>query len=75
MLPWAAAVYKWLTLDYERVNKIKYDVFFNDGDEKPQINKTIGSTRGIYGIEITDLDTVLNTMKIVIKNGKDYSRR
>ncbi len=75
MLLYAAAVYKWLTLDYERVNKIKYDVFFNDGDEKPQINKTIGSTRGIYGIEITDLDTVLNTMKIVIKNGKGYLRR
>jgi len=75
MLPCAAAVYKWLTLDYERVNKIKYDVFFNDGDEKPQINKNIGSTRGIYGIEITDLDTVLNTMKILIKNSKGYSRR
>jgi hypothetical protein len=69
MLPCAAAVYKWLTLAYERINKIKYYVFFNDGDDKPQINKTIGSTGGIYGIATTNLDTILNTMKTAMKNG------
>ena len=69
MLPCAAAVYKWITLAYDRVNKLKYYVFFNDGDDKPQINKTIGSTGGLYGVESTNLNIVLNTMKTAMKNG------
>ncbi|CAF2686645.1 unnamed protein product [Rotaria sp. Silwood2] len=69
MLPCAAAVYKWMILAYERVNKIKYYVFFNDGDDKPQANKTIGSTGGLYGIDAFNMNTVLNTMKTAMKNG------
>jgi len=67
MLPCAAAVYKWITLSYERLNKIKYYVFFNDGDDK--INKVIGSTDGIYSIDTSNLNTVLNTMKTAMSNG------
>lgn len=69
MQPCAAAVYKWMKLAYEKLNLIQYYVFFNDGDNKPQEDKHIGSTGGIYGIETTNLDTVFATMETAMRNG------
>jgi hypothetical protein len=69
MLPCAASVYKWMTLSYEKVNKIKYYVFFNDGDHKLTANRTIGCTGGVYRIPTTDLNLVLDTMKTAMING------
>lgn len=69
MYPCAAAVYKWVLLSSQRTDTIKYYVFFNDGDNKPQANKTIGSTGGIYGIGSSNLNLVLNTMKTAMNNG------
>lgn len=69
MQPCAAAVYKWLKLAYERINLIQYYVFFNDGDNKPDSAKVIGSTGGIYGIPTSNLTTVLATMQAAMRNG------
>jgi len=65
----AGAVYKWMTMSFEKLNSIKYYVFFNDGDNKADGLKVIGSTGGLYGIENTNLNVVLATMKAAMKNG------
>ncbi|CAF2954831.1 unnamed protein product [Rotaria sp. Silwood2] len=69
MQPCAAAVYKWLKLAYDKLNSIKYYVFFNDGDNKADSLKVIGSTGGIYGIPTTNLNTTLAVMQAAMKNG------
>ncbi|CAF3752263.1 unnamed protein product [Rotaria sp. Silwood1] len=69
MQPCSAAVYKWMKLAYDRLNSIKYYVFFNDGDNKPDSRKVIGSTGGIYGTPTTDLNSVLAVMQTAMKNG------
>lgn len=69
MYPCAASVYKWMTLAYEKLDSIRYYVFFNDGDNKPDSTKVIGSTGGIYGIATTNLATVLETMESAMRNG------
>jgi hypothetical protein len=65
----AAAIYKWMTMTSEKLNSIKYYVFFNDGDNKADGQKVIGSTGGLYGVENTNLNIVLATMKAAMKNG------
>lgn len=69
MQPCAAAVYKWLRLAYERINLITYYVFFNDGDNRPDSTKVVGSVGGIYGISTGNLTTVLATMQAAMRNG------
>ncbi|CAF2520361.1 unnamed protein product [Rotaria sp. Silwood2] len=69
MQPCSAAVYKWMRLAYDRLNAIKYYVFFNDGDNMPDSLKVIGSTGGIYGTPTTDLNSVLAVMQTAMKNG------
>ncbi|CAF0983378.1 unnamed protein product, partial [Rotaria sordida] len=69
MQPCAAAVYKWLKLSYDKLNLIKYYVFFNDGDNKADALKVIGSTGGIYGTPTTNLNTTLAVMQAAMKNG------
>jgi hypothetical protein len=65
----AAAVFKWMKLSQDKTKNIRYYVFFNDGDEKPNSAKVIGSTGGIYGIAANNLNKVLATMQSAIKNG------
>lgn len=69
MQPCAAAVYKWMKLAHNRTNLINYYAFFNDGDSKLTSEKVIGSTGGIYGIETTNLYTVLAAMETAMRNG------
>lgn len=69
MQPCAGSVYKWMKMSHEKLNSIKYYVFFNDGDNKADSTKVIGSTGGVYGIRNTDLNMVLATMKAAMKNG------
>ncbi|CAF1131735.1 unnamed protein product [Rotaria sp. Silwood1] len=69
MQPCAAAVYKWLKLSYDKLNLIKYYVFFNDGDNKADSLKVIGSTGGIYGVPTSNLNTTLAVMQAAMKNG------
>lgn len=69
MQPCAAAVYKWLVLASDKLNMIKYYVFFNDGDNKADSSKVIGKTEGIYGIPTINLTTTLAVMQAAMKNG------
>ncbi|CAF3358776.1 unnamed protein product [Rotaria socialis] len=69
MLPCPVAVYKWMTSTNQQTDRIKYYVFFNDGNDKITANKSIGSTGGLYGIDTSNFNLALNTMKTAMKNG------
>ena len=69
MQPCAAAVFKWMKLSQDKTKNIRHYVFFNDGDEKPNSAKVIGSTGGIYGIAANNLNKVLGAMQSAMKNG------
>ncbi|CAF4458115.1 unnamed protein product [Rotaria socialis] len=65
----AAAVYKWMKLSQDKTKNIRYYVFFNDGDDKLNSGKVIGSTGGIYSMAANNLNKVLSTMESAMKNG------
>ncbi|CAF3515069.1 unnamed protein product [Rotaria socialis] len=67
MLPCPVAVYKWMTSTNQQTDRIKYYVFFNDGNDKITANKSIGSTGGLYGIDTSNFNLALNTMKTAMK--------
>lgn len=69
MQPCAAAIYQWMKLANDRNENIRYYIFFNDGDNKPNSAKVIGSTGGIYGVTANDSNKVLATMQTAMKNG------
>ena len=68
MYPYVAQIYMWLKLNQSK-NRTRYFVFFNDGDNKSQHLKINGATGGLYGIQTKNLDILLNTMAIAMKNG------
>ncbi|MFM7709698.1 MAG: hypothetical protein ACKO5C_02170 [Ferruginibacter sp.] len=68
MSPYVAQIYMWLRLNQSK-NRTRYFVFFNDGDNKSQHLKVNGATGGLYGIQTKNLDVLLNTMAIAMKNG------
>lgn len=69
MQPCAASVYQWMRVETDSRKNIRFFVFFNDGDGKPNANKTIGSTGGIYGNSGENLTQILETMQTAMKNG------
>jgi hypothetical protein len=68
MSPYVAQIYMWLQLNQAK-NRTRYFVFFNDGDGKSDHLKKMGSVGGLYGIQPRNLDLLLNTMAIAMKNG------
>lgn len=73
MTPYAAQAVLWHSLNFKK-SGMKYFVFFNDGDNKPDWEKKIGSTGGIYFSEANNLDKLINTFYLVSRNGSggDY---
>jgi hypothetical protein len=68
MTPYTVQLLLWHKLNF-RTNKAKHFVFFNDGDSKPDFEKEIGKTGGIYHIDTKDFKKVLNTAYKTISNG------
>ncbi|CAF0888642.1 unnamed protein product [Didymodactylos carnosus] len=68
MDPYDASVYLWLRLT-QLTSRTQYYVFFNDGNDKSDSEKVIGSTGGLYGVQARDPIAVLQTMKTAIRNG------
>ncbi|CAF4656230.1 unnamed protein product, partial [Rotaria magnacalcarata] len=64
-----AQIDQWLALSH--TNKlVQYFVFFNDGDNKPNKDKVIGSTGGIYAVHTNEgIAKVLTTLDTAKKNG------
>lgn len=65
----ATAVYKWMKQAKDKTKNIRYFVFFNDGDDKINSTKVVGSTGGIYSMVANNLNQVLATMQTAIENG------
>lgn len=68
MMPYSAQLIVWLKLN-DKNKRAKSFTFFNDGDDKLDINKTIGKTGGIYYTDYDDLDQVINIAKTTRANG------
>lgn len=68
MYKYGASVLLWHRLNLER-NAVKHFVFFNDGDDRADDDKTAGKTGGVYRVETNDLDAVLRKMNEVMSRG------
>lgn len=68
MSPYYSQLMLWHALRNESKRKENY-VFFNDGDIKPDYEKIIGSTGGLYSVKTDQLFEVYNTMNTCMKKG------
>lgn len=68
MNPYAAQLSAWYQLNYKLEKNLQF-VFFNDGDEKADSKKVIGSTGGIYYQKSKGLDSLVNLMSKVRTRG------
>ncbi|MEQ8470210.1 MAG: hypothetical protein RIC35_03455 [Marinoscillum sp.] len=67
MYPFTADLLKWLKLQNDSIPK-NY-VFFNDGNDKPTNQKTIGKTGGLYFVKTSDFTSVKDKMFEAMLNG------
>jgi hypothetical protein len=70
MYPYAKQINTWLKLFLLKDTAQQNFVFFNDGDCKPDAEKRIGATGGIYFCRAKTCDDLVNTMKLTIKRGE-----
>ncbi len=68
MYPYMHQIALWHMLQLMNKEKSAY-VFFNDGDNKPDDRKRIGSTGGIYFTGASQPDSVIKTMYLAMQNG------
>lgn len=68
MDPYAQQLAVWYQLNYKVEPNLQF-VFFNDGDQKEDDNKIIGSTGGIYYQNSKGIDSLINMMSTVRANG------
>lgn len=68
MMPYTAQMFTWLPAALGN-NRCSGFVFFNDGDNKSNGNKSIGKTGGIYSTKSTSFDSVCAVARITMQNG------
>ena len=68
MYPYGAQAVLWHRMNFEK-NAVKYFVFFNDGNQKLDMQKRIGNTGGIYYSKPDSIGYILKVMKLVAKRG------
>ncbi len=68
MYAYGTQVALWYRLNYKKKN-IRHFVFFNDGDQKPDIHKKPGQTGGIYASRSNSLRGIINTMQNAMFHG------
>lgn len=68
MNPYANQLSAWYQLNYKKEKNLQF-VFFNDGDDKPDGSKKIGSTGGIYYQSSKGLDSLVFLMSKVRSRG------
>jgi len=68
MYPYMKQVALWHTLEMMDKDRSDY-IFFNDGDNKPDDKKVIGSTGGIYYNPGNKPDSVIRTMYMAMSKG------
>lgn len=70
MYPFAQQISTWLKLHFTRDSLRQNFVFFNDGDRKKDAMKKIGATGGVYFCTATNVDQLLASMNLTIRNGE-----
>ncbi|MCB1139012.1 MAG: OmpA family protein [Leptospiraceae bacterium] len=74
MMPFLGQVVEWMRLN-EQQRKVRRYVFFNDGDNRPEEEKAIGNTGGIYIVpDWASLDEALDVARQAIANGYGGTR-
>ncbi len=68
MTPYSEQLADWHELNWAKQDQIQY-VFFNDGNNKPDAQKVIGNTGGIFYSKKTDKQTFKQTMTLARENG------
>jgi len=68
MSPYTAQILLWLR-ENEKHPRARMFTFFNDGDQKRNEWKTIGSTGGIYHSPNPDLQSAIGTARVTMING------
>lgn len=70
MAPYSAQVLEYLKAEFKQKDtSLTRFVFFNDGDDRKDNSKKIGSVGGIYTTHSTTLDGVLKVMEEAMKKG------
>jgi len=69
MYPYAKQVINWYEKYLEKNATPLCFVFFNDGDKKPQVLKTMGNAGGVYFNQSNDLSEIVRTMTTAANNG------
>lgn len=68
MSPYTAQLLVWFKLN-EKVNEVEHFVFFNDGDDKSDLDKKIGETGGIYDGKAENFDEIAALATRTTTNG------
>lgn len=68
MQPYASQLTLWYNLHYKKEKNLQF-VFFNDGDQKPDNQKKIGETGGIYYSKSYGIDSLFNFAAKVSSSG------
>lgn len=70
MYPFAQQISTWLKLHFLKDSALQNFVFFNDGDNKRDDAKKIGATGGVYYCTARNVDQLIASMELTIKNGQ-----
>lgn len=69
MYPYLAQFQVWHKLNYSLELGNRDFVFFNDGDDMPDMFKVTGRVGGIYYVHTSEYEELLRTMRVAIQNG------
>jgi antitoxin component YwqK of YwqJK toxin-antitoxin module len=70
MYPYAQQISTWLKLQFLKDSTSQHFAFFNDGDNKKDVDKKIGTTGGVYYCKAKTVDELITTMELTIKKGQ-----
>jgi hypothetical protein len=68
MQPYSVQLSVWYQMNYKKEKNLQF-VFFNDGDQKPDDQKVIGESGGIYYSPSKGLDSLGRLMSRITANG------
>ena len=70
MYPYAQQISTWLKLQFLKDTASQHFVFFNDGDNKKDVDKKIGSAGGTYYCRAKTIEELITSMELTIKRGQ-----
>lgn len=70
MYPYAQQISTWLKLQFLKDSTSQHFVFFNDGDNKKDVDKKIGSAGGTYYCRAKTIEELITSMELTIKRGQ-----